>query len=75
MLTHTVRGPKIQEGIKKCDRPKYVRWLWTSCAVALDGCIYFMPHNARRLMKLDPNNNDAMTSVGDTWEMEKKSTV
>ena len=39
--------------------------LWTSCALALDGCIYFMPHNARRIMKLDPNNDDAMTSVGD----------
>ena len=39
--------------------------LWASCAAALDGCIYFMPHNARRIMKLDPNNNDAMSSVGD----------
>ena len=33
--------------------------------LALDGCIYFMPANVRRIMKLDPNNNDAMTSVGD----------
>ena len=24
-----------------------------------------MPYDARRIMKLDPNNNDAMTSVGD----------
>ena len=39
--------------------------MWKSCAVALDGCIYFMPYDARRIMKLDPNNNDAMTSVGD----------
>jgi len=39
--------------------------MWISCAVALDGCIYFMPTNARRIMKLDPNNNDAMSSVGD----------
>ena len=23
-----------------------------------------MPYNARRIMKLDPNNSDAMTSVG-----------
>ena len=36
-----------------------------SCAAALDGCIYFMPHDASRIMKLDPNNNDAMTSVGE----------
>ena len=39
--------------------------LWITCAVALDGCIYFMPHNAHRIMKLDPNNGDAMSSVGD----------
>ena len=39
--------------------------MWVSCAVALDGCIYCMPCNANRIMKLDPNNNDAMSSVGD----------
>ena len=39
--------------------------MWASCDAALDGCIYFMPGDARRMMKLDPNNNDAMTSVGD----------
>ena len=39
--------------------------MWISCAAALDGCIYFMPLSARRIMKLDPNNNDAMSSVGD----------
>ena len=36
-----------------------------SCALALDGCIYFMPECGRRIMKLDPNNGDAMSSVGD----------
>ena len=40
-------------------------YMWTSCAAALDGCVYFMPRNARRIMKLDPNNNDAISSVGD----------
>ena len=39
--------------------------MWESCAAALDGFIYFMPWNARRIMKLDPNNNDAMSSIGD----------
>ena len=39
--------------------------MWISCALALDGCIYFMPGMARRIIKLDPNNNDAITSVGD----------
>ena len=39
--------------------------MWASCAAALDGCIYFMPADANRIMKLDSNNNDAMSSVGD----------
>ena len=39
--------------------------MWTSCAAALDGCIYFMPCKARRIMKLDPNNNNAISNVGD----------
>ena len=41
--------------------------MWVSCAVAVDGCIYFMPRAARQIMKLDPNNNDAMSSVGDNF--------
>ena len=45
--------------------PEQGWFMWRSCAVALDGCIYCMPCNARRIMKLDPNNNDAMSSVGD----------
>ena len=32
--------------------------MWASCAAALDGCIYFMPSDASRVMKLDPNNNN-----------------
>ena len=39
--------------------------MWVSCAATLDGCIYFMPYKARRIMKLDPNNNDAISSAGD----------
>ena len=39
--------------------------MWESSALALDGCIYFMPWIAHQIMKLDPNNNDAMSSVGD----------
>ena len=46
------------------ERGQY--YMWASCAAALDGCIYFMPHNARRIMKLDPKS-DAMTSVGDDF--------
>ena len=45
--------------------PKRGNCMWLSCAANLDGCIYFMPFNARRVMKLDPNNGDAISSVGD----------
>jgi hypothetical protein len=45
--------------------PERGHGMWASCALALDGCIYFMPHNANHMMKLDPNNNDAMSSIGD----------
>ena len=36
---------------------------WQSCALPLDGCIYFMPCGVSHIMKLDPNNNDAISSV------------
>ena len=39
--------------------------MWLSYAVAPDGCIYFMPRDARRIMKIDPNNMHAISSVGD----------
>ena len=39
--------------------------MWESCIAACDGFIYFMHHDARRIMKLDPYNNDAISSVGD----------
>ena len=45
--------------------PERGHCMFESCATALNGCIYFMPHNTRRIMKLDPNNNDAISSVGD----------
>ena len=39
--------------------------MWESCATALDRCIYCMPPSAHHIMKIDPNNNDTMSSVGD----------
>ena len=49
--------------------------MWVSCAVALDGCIYFMPYGALRIMKLDPNNDDIMTSVGDDLGDEEEKYI
>ena len=53
--------------------------MWASCALAIDGCMYFMPAHARRIMKLDPNNGDAMSSVGDDlggrWNKFRRTVV
>jgi hypothetical protein len=38
--------------------------LWSSGALAADSNIYYMPYNARRIMKLNPDN-DSLSSVGD----------
>ena len=39
--------------------------MWESRVAACDGFIYFMHNDARPIMKLDPYNNDAISSVGD----------
>ena len=38
--------------------------LWASGALASDNNIYYMPSNARRIMRLNPDN-DSLSSVGD----------
>jgi hypothetical protein len=38
--------------------------LWASGALAADNRIYYMPYGARRIMKLNPDN-DTLSSVGD----------
>ena len=55
------------DNVTELDRnliPEQGDGMWETCADALDGCIYFMPLFARRIMKLDPNNNDTMVSIG-----------
>jgi hypothetical protein len=37
---------------------------WDLGALAIDGCIYFMPSNATHLLKLNPDN-DSVASIGD----------
>ena len=51
--------------------PEQVWCPWESCALALNGCIYFLPAHTPRIMKLDPNNGDAMSSVGDDFGSER----
>ena len=38
-------------------------YLWSSGALAADNSIYYMPNHARRIMKLNPDN-DSLSSVG-----------
>ena len=44
--------------------------LWLEGALASDGCIYYMPYNARRILKLDPENDDSLSLVGDDFGEE-----
>ena len=44
--------------------PEQLQFAWISGALALDGCIYYMPSRARRILKLDPSD-DSLCSVGD----------
>ena len=39
--------------------------MWESCVATRNGFIYFMHNDAHRIIKLDPYNNDAISSVGD----------
>jgi hypothetical protein len=39
-------------------------YLWASGALATDNFIYYMPYNALRIMRLNPDN-DTLSSVGD----------
>ena len=39
-------------------------YLWASGALATDNCIYYMPYNALRIMRLNPGNV-TLSSVGD----------
>jgi hypothetical protein len=58
----TVRGAvEILAGVAM---PETGECLWESGALAADNNIYYMPYNARRIMKLNPDN-DSLSSVGD----------
>ncbi len=49
---------------------------WISGAIAFDNCIYFMPYNARRVLRLDPED-ETVSSVGDDlgWGSKYKGVV
>ena len=53
--------------IKDHRLPEEGNKLWYSGALAKDGCIYCMPYNAHFILKLDPNNGDSLSLVGDDF--------
>ena len=63
------------ESVKTLDNvelPETGRGLWWSRALARDNSIYYMPFNARRIMRLNPDN-DSLSGVGnDLGEGEAK---
>ena len=46
--------------------PESGRHLWDSGALAKDGCIYYMPGYAKRILKFDPQT-ESVTSVGNDF--------
>lgn len=39
--------------------------LWLAGALGNDGCIYYMPFDGHRILKLDPNDDDRLSLVGE----------
>ena len=39
---------------------------WIRGSLANDGCIYYLPHIDGRVLKLDPNDNDSLSLVGNS---------
>jgi hypothetical protein len=52
------------ETLDNVELPETGDWLWQSGALAADNNIYYMPANAHRIMRLNPDN-DTLSSVGD----------
>ena len=52
------------ETLDNVELPETGEWLGESGALATDNNIYYMPTDARRIMRLNPDN-DSLTSVGD----------
>jgi hypothetical protein len=63
MLQIDINGGTV-EALDDIELPKTGDFLWASGARAADNNIYYMPYSARRIMKLNPNN-DSLSSVGD----------
>jgi hypothetical protein len=46
--------------------------MWRSGALALDGCIYFMPYNACRILKFNPEDESAASVGEDLGDLHEK---
>jgi hypothetical protein len=64
---HVLKIDTIQGTVETLDNvrlPETGELLWESGALAADNSIYYMPYCARRIMRLNPDN-DSLSSVGD----------
>jgi hypothetical protein len=64
---HILKIDTIQGTVETLDNvevPETGDDLWMSGALAPDNSIYYMPSSARRIMRLNPDN-DSLSSVGD----------
>jgi hypothetical protein len=52
------------ETLDNVELPETGHYLWQSGALAADNYIYYLPAHARRIMRLNPDN-DSLSSVGD----------
>jgi hypothetical protein len=70
---HILKIDTIQGTVETLDNvevPETGDDLWASGALAPDNSIYYMPSSARRIMRLNPDN-DSLSSVGDDLGEER----
>ena len=51
--------------LKDVELPEAGYDLWAPGCLAKDGCIYYMPNEASQILKLDPNDDDRVSLVGE----------
>ena len=64
MLKINTNDGTVETLLDNVEWPETGDYLWQSGALATDNNIYYMPFNARRIMKLNPGN-ESLSSVGD----------
>lgn len=67
-----VKGGDVQVDFLDQNLPGCGHGVWLVGALAKDGCIYYMPyHNTRHILKLDTNDHDRISLVGEDLGRKK----